>query len=243
MKKQRKLAKDRGHDTYVRNYQEDIFRHSTSKTYQMVVGEIQITEPEPLFKQNFVTVSMARNGKHTTVPYPGAFIDPITGNLHGSYEGPIPGQMVLVGYENGNRSAPIIVNRYPYQGKGNSFTELNYITPLTKALFDATDVMMGHFSGSYLSFNTGILSGKLPGSVTLHTMTNFTSESMLGTVFSQDTLFEMRNSVTSFKTLIDDLFTLLDNFQVIGSATAQATSPPQQALNAAEKAKWATLFK
>lgn len=191
MREQREIAYDRGNDTFVRDYQDDKFRKSTSETFQMQVGEVEITEPEPLFRQNFVTVSLARNGRHTTVPYPGAFIDPITGNMHGSYEGPIPGQMVLMGYENGNRDSPIVVNKYPYQGKGNTFTEVQYITPLTKSLFDSTDVIMGHFAGSYLSFNTGILSGKLPGSVSLYSVTEFTSECLLGTKVTQDSGIKM----------------------------------------------------
>lgn len=175
---QRKIKTSLGKDTFIRNSENNIFKQQSNKTFQLIGGEIEFTEPEPLYKQNMVTVKFARDhGRATSVAYPGAFIDPISGNLHGSYEGPIPGQMVVVGFENGNSQAPFVVNRYPYQGAGNSFTEGAYINPLTKKLFDATDVIMGHFTGSFLSFNTGILSGKLPGSVSLNAVTDLEIES------------------------------------------------------------------
>lgn len=173
MKKQRLLDKNLGYDTHVRDHSVDRFKMQNHESYGVQIGEIMITEPEPLFRQNMVTVSMSRGGTISSVAYPGAFIDPLTGNLHGTYEGPIPGQMVAVGFENGNQASPYVVNRYPYQGKGNTLLESKYINPLTTAGFDATDVIIGHFSGSYLSFNTGILSGNLPGSVTLNVMTDF----------------------------------------------------------------------
>jgi hypothetical protein len=69
------------------------------------------------------------------------------------------------------------VNRYPYQGRGNTNLEAQYINPLTKALFDASDVITGHFSGSYLAFYTGIFSGELPGSATLNAVSDFNAKS------------------------------------------------------------------
>lgn len=172
MEKQRKIARNRGKDTFVRSFQGNAFKKQASETYQMVSGEVKIQEPEPLFRQNMVTVALGRGGDITSVAYPGAFLDPITGNLHGTYEGPIPNQMVIVGFENGNANSPFVVNRYPYQGAGNTLYEGAYINPLTRNLFDSTDVMIGHFSGSSLVFNTGILSGEIPGSVTLNAATS-----------------------------------------------------------------------
>lgn len=172
MKKQRQIDKNLGSDTHTRDHSFNKFQAQNHETYGMQVGEVLFPEPEPLFRQNMVTVKLARGGEVTSVAYPGAFIDPITNNLHGTYEGPIPGQMVTVGFENGNAASPFVVNRYPYQGTGNTFTESKFINPLTTAGFDSTDVMIGHFSGSFLSFNTGLLSGKLPGSVSLNAMTD-----------------------------------------------------------------------
>lgn len=216
---QRKTAKNIGKDTFVRQYQGNNFQQQNSQTFQMMSGEIEFTEPEPLFRQNMVAVKPAKGGRITSVAYPGAFIDPISGNLHGTYEGPIPGQMVMVGFENGNVNSPFVVNRYPYQGAGNTLTELKYINPLTASLFDSTDVMMGHFSGSYMSFNTGILSGKTPGSFTLSVLTDVeiisnttivTLSALSHVALNGNTNFAVK--YTEMKTAFDNLKTQLNNF-------------------------------
>ena len=182
MKHQRKIAKGLGDDTHVRDQFLNRFKSQSHSTYSMMAGEVEITQPEPIFKQNMVTVKFSRGGRTSTVAYPGAFKDPLSGNIHGIYEGPIQGQMVMVGFENGNSAAPFVVNRYPYQGVADTTTELDFINPLTKAQIDATDVIVGHFSGSFLSFNTGILSGKLPGSADLKVISDFNVA--IGALFS-----------------------------------------------------------
>lgn len=209
MDRQRKIAKNVGKDSHVRSYAGNMFQQQNSQTFQMLAGEIEFTEPEPLFRQNMVVVKPAKGGRITSVAYPGAFIDPITGNLHGTYEGPIPGQMVVVGFENGNANSPFVVNRYPYQGAGNTLTELKYINPLTASLFDSTDVIMGHFSGSYMSFNTGILSGELPGSVTLSVMTDYNMYS--NTIITLSALSHVAlNGNTNFAVKYTELKTAFD---------------------------------
>lgn len=182
MKHQRKIAKGLGNDTHVRDQFTNRFKDQSHSTYSMMAGEVMFPQPEPIFKQNMVTVKFSRGGMTSTVAYPGAFISPLTGKMHGVYEGPIPGQMVMVGFENGNSAAPFVVNRYPYQGVADTASEFDYITPLTKARIDATDVVVGHFSGSFLSFNTGILSGKLPGSADLKVISDFNVA--IGALFS-----------------------------------------------------------
>ena len=166
---QYKISPNFGNDTHVRDQHVNLFGQAASQSFQMLAGEVLFPQPEPLFKQNLVTVQLATGGQVSAVPWPGSFIDPITGNLHGTYEGPYPGQMVIIGFENGNSQSPFVVNRYPYQGVGNSYVEGSYITPLTTSGFTAQDVIMGHFSGSYLSFNTLF---PLPGSVTLNATTD-----------------------------------------------------------------------
>jgi hypothetical protein len=123
---QKQILTDIGFDTHVRSYDQNIFNRQSTMSTQMIAGEVLLPQPEPLYKQNMVTVQLARGGNITSVAYPGAFIDPYTGNMHGMYEGPIPGQMVIVGFENGNSSAPFVVNRYPYQGIGNTLVENQY---------------------------------------------------------------------------------------------------------------------
>jgi hypothetical protein len=189
--RQRKISQNLGKDTHVRNQYDNRFKPQAHGTYTMIAGEIEFPQPEPLFKQNLVTVKFARGGRVSTVAYPGAFISPLTGQMHGLYEGPIPGQMVMVGFENGNSAAPFVVNRYPYQGVGDTFSEMQYLNPLTTAGIDATDVAIGHFSGSFLRFNTGIISGKLPGSISFYAISsvdmsanlNIETESGLETTF------------------------------------------------------------
>jgi len=247
---QRKLSTNVGRDSHVRNFQGNAFKQQSSKTSQFLSGEIAFAEPEPIFKQNMVTVNLTRGGKITSVAYPGAFIDPITGNLHGTYEGPIPGQMVTVGFENGNNSDPVVINRYPYQGYGNTLTESAYINPLTRSFFDSTDVMIGHFSGSYLSFNTGILSGQIPGSVSLNAATDFNLSaninlkfnSTLGANFELNTLVSINSTTQSMKTLVDNLLDILDTFGTTGSPVAHTTDAVTKAKIAIEKTKWALLL-
>ena len=236
MKRQYKFDKNLGRDLHTRPAAKNLFQRQSARTFETVVGEVLAPQPEPLFRQTTVSVKLARGGMIKSVPYPGAFIEPLSGNVHGLYEGPIPGQMVTIGFANGNSASPYVVNRYPYQGTGNSFTELDYVNPLSRAGFHSFDVIMGHFSGSLLSFNTGILpSTKLPGSVTLKAMTDLELNSTL--------FIQIKNSVQSMKTLIDSLFDLLDGFATTGSPTSHVTDPATKALIVAEKAKWALLLK
>jgi len=182
--RQRKLAKNLGNDTHTRNIEDNMFQSQSVNTLKVVTGEVFLTQPEPLFSQTNVMVNLTKGGLLSSVAYPNAFKEPISGNIHGLYEGPIPGQMVMLGFVEGNSASPFVINRYPYQGQGNSLTELAYINPLTQSLYNATDVILGHVSGSYLSFNTGfpIPTGKLPGSVSLHSMTDLKIDTLAGII-------------------------------------------------------------
>lgn len=201
----------------------------------MLVGQVGTVNPEPLVPINNVDVDLARGGSITSVAYPGAFIDPNSGNLHGSYEGPISGQMVAVGFENGNVNNPFVINKYPYQGFGDTSVESAYINPLTNKGFEAEDVITGHFSGSYLCFNTGKLTGKLPGSVDLYAVTDFYLKSDTIVKIEGSTHIELNGNTnwavlytelkTAFDTLKTDLNTLiiqkydLHTHPVVGAST------------------------
>lgn len=203
--KQRRISRNLGKDTHVRDHVDNIFQSSNHETYGTQIGSVLYPEPEPFFRQNMVTVEMARGGRITSVAYPGASFDPITGNLHGSYEGPIPGQMVMVGFENGNQASPYVVNRYPYQGVANSFTEFNYLNPMFKSGFHAFDVIMGHFSGAYISMNTGIFpSISLPGSISVSAITDIEMSAL--TNISMDALVStelVAGQVSIFSNILD----------------------------------------
>ena len=167
--RQRKLSKNIGNDTHTRNLGNNMFQAQSAETFKIISGEVFLVQPEPAFTQTAVTVNLTKGGMLTGVAYPGAFVEPVSGNLHGLYEGPFPGQMVMIAFAEGNSSAPFVVNKYPYQGCGDSFTESQYVAPMTRAAYNAMDVVLGHVSGSYLSFNTVL---PLPGSVSLHAMTD-----------------------------------------------------------------------
>jgi hypothetical protein len=170
--KQRRFAKNNGRDTHVRSVERDLFKVQSTKTFEIKTGEVFLNQVEPAFKQNAVSIKLSKGGRIDGVPLPGAFIDPFTGNLHGSYEGVIPGQMISIGFVDGNSAAPIILNRYPYQGKGNTLVEDQFLTPMYKAGYMATDVLLGHFSGSKIGLYTGGgLNGALPGSIGIDAFT------------------------------------------------------------------------
>lgn len=246
---QRKLRRNFGRDSHVRSVDQDIFKVQSTQVTQLHVGQIIISQPEPAFRQTAVTVELTQGGTLTGVAYPGAFIDPLSGNLHGVYEGPIPGQMVAVGFVNGNSSAPMVVNRYPYQAISNPATEAQYVQPMTRKLYDSTDTLIGHFSGSVIRFNTGILSGKLPGSITIESVTDCDIESNTRISISAPVgititggLISISNQVQSMKSLIDDLITEIKNLKTFGSPTNHTVSPDTVALLDAWLLKWAQLM-
>jgi hypothetical protein len=245
---QLRLSKNLGADTHVRDHTLNKFQNQNHNTFGMIIGEVQAPEPEPLYRQNMVTVSLARGGKITSVAYPGAFAEPTTGNIHGVYEGPIPGQMVIIGFENGNQATPFVINKYPYQGKGNTALESGYITPLFKAGFHSTDVIMGHVSGAYISLNTGIApSVYLPGSITIKSMTGIDIIASGKTLINSDTEIEFLTTgpakvngatvelngntnfavkYTELKTAFDLLKTELNSFITIFNAHVHVVTTP-----------------
>jgi hypothetical protein len=172
MKDQRKISKKKGFDTHVRSVEDNKFQSQSTQTYEIMTGEVLLNLPEPFFRQNAVSVRLSQNGKISPVGIPGAFIEPLTGNLHGTYEGLIPGQMVSIGFLRGDSSSPIILNKYPYQGVGNSLLAPSFITPMFLAGYMPTDVLMGHISGSKIGLYTGGgLNGALPGSIGIDAIT------------------------------------------------------------------------
>ena len=256
--RQKILRKDIGNDTYTRTIAEDKFSRNSTQTFQIMTGEVLLAQPEPIFKQTAVTVQLTKGGMVTSVPYPGAFLSPISGSLHGTYEGPIPGQMVTLGFIEGNSAAPFVINRYPYQGVANTFTELQYINPMTLHQYDTTDVMIGHFSGSIIRFNTGLISGKLPGSITVDAVTdlelnglnvsvssgvNTDISSTIGNVSIQSgALVQIASATKSMKDLIDSLIDAIVAIKTVGSPTNHVLDPSTILALDAEKAKWELLL-
>lgn len=251
-------------DSHSRDYSANEFQQPSTQCHKLIQGEILITEPEPFFKQTVVTVRTAENEILSEVGYPNAFVDPITGNVHGMYEGPYPGQGVMVGFLNGNSHSPVVVNRYPYQGNKNTVLSPLYNTPMARSLYDATDIVIGHFTGSLLSFNTGLISGKLPGSVTLSATTEMdisaTTDMAISALISASVtattttingdaelkltggIIQIKSTAQSMKDLIDGLFGVLVQLKTAGSPTTHVIDATTIALLNAEKAKWALLL-
>lgn len=219
MNRQRKIEQNLGKDTHVRSYNGNVVKPQSFTTYQVIAGEIVETQPEPIFKQGMVGVQLSRGGKVTSVAYPNAFIEPVSGNFHGLYEGPVAGQMVLVGFENGNAGNPVVINKYPYQGIGDTVNEQSYTLPLTSAGFDSEDIVLGHRSGSYLSLNTGVLSGKTPGSCTFVSIGDFELQTNAGISMTAETSIELVGNTMSVDTdtsigLTSDTITLTVDTQI-----------------------------
>jgi len=199
-KEQRILNSNLGNDTHVRSFDRDIHKKNSHSVVGMLTGEISGVDAEPIYKQTLVKIQLAQGGEATSVPYPGAFIDPGSGNFHGVFEGPIPGQMVIIGFENCNFGKPFVVNRYPYQGIGDTENELKYNTPLTNAGFHPSDVIVGHFSGTFISLNTGIFpSEKKPGSMNIVTVSDFEIECQDNLIIDVTT----ETKITSPKAIFD----------------------------------------
>lgn len=219
-----KIVKNIGRDSHVRDVSDNIWQEQSTRTTETMIGEVDATHPEPLFRQTTVTVKLARGGAIKNVPYPGAFIDPMSGNLHGTYEGPIQGQMVAVAFAHGNMSAPYVVNRYPYQGVGNTFYEQQYVNPLANAGFHPSDVMIGHYSGSYFSFNTGILpSTETPGSIKLKAMTEFNAE--IGSTMLLDAIVSAEMKAPQVKLTGTTLAEISANeVKMVGTTLAEMTA-------------------
>jgi len=268
MTRQRKFSKDLGKDTHARSVENNKFQKQSRQTTEILSGQVLINQPEPVFSQNAVTVNLSKGGNISGVGIPGAFIDPLTGNLHGVYEGLIPGQMVTLGFVDGNSSSPIILNKYPYQGVGNTLTEKSFITPMYLAGYSPNDTLMGNVSGSVIGLYTGLnpLGGRLLGSIGIDAFTecNITAQTsiLLDALVSVEvksllvkvnsttdieinatTFVQIKTATQSMKTLVDGLLDLLTNFATAGSPTAQTTDPATKAAIAAEKVKWAALLK
>jgi len=231
-----------GVDTHVRDMGANVFQQGATRVNEIILGEVSMIQPEPLFKQGMVSIRPTRGGQITAVAYPNAAIDPISRNLHGLYEGLIPGQMVAIGFANGNRHAPFVVNRYPYQAVGNTFKEAAYLNPLTQKGWNSQDTILGHFSGSYLRFGTFL---PLPGSTQLlsitdldiETKTNMRIKSAIKTEISSNivsisgsTQIELNGNTdyaikyNNMKTAFDTLRTDLNNFITVFNAHAHGNS-------------------
>lgn len=154
-----------GADSYLHG-----IRHNSSARYsninKITLGSVFLPQPEPLYRQTAVSVELVTGGRLTNVAWPGAQVNAnasgtipggIALGIHGLWESPLMGQMVAVAFVDGSAHNPIIVNKYPYNASQRPDLEVMHTLPLTVKGHGATDVVLGHHTGSYIA-----LRGTLP---------------------------------------------------------------------------------
>lgn len=137
------------------------FRHVT----ELALARIVRPEPEPAYNNVTVRVEFEEGFEKGTVGWPGPNVcvgpsgqnDGSSIGIHGFYDGPLPGQEVLVGFVGGQANAPIVVQKYPHRiDKRPQFDKL-HLNPLTTQFHQSDDVLMGGYSGSFVAVR-----GKFP---------------------------------------------------------------------------------
>lgn len=152
-----------GPDPSVRNAHAD--PDPNSFVTQIRMGTVLLPMPEPVFSANQVTVEMAHGGIFTNVGWPGPNVSvspsgirsPVSIGFHGLFEGPLPGQTVAVGFVEGQRQNPIVIEKYPYANTHNPVLQSAHVLPMTTKVHGPLDVGIGSFTGSYI-----MIRGTLP---------------------------------------------------------------------------------
>jgi len=166
---------------------------SYSRTTNLKAGYVIKVKEEPLYKQSYVTIQLLDGGIIEDVPFPSPNVllnqtGMVTGQskmIHGLYEPIMPGHYVVVGFLNGNANSPIILNRYQYKAIpiGGGPIDNLFVNPLTKLNFQTSDIILGHYTGSYMSIHSKL---PLPGHFQISSVSSIEIKSKLGiTIKSQ----------------------------------------------------------
>ena len=130
------------------------------------LGNVFLPQPEPIYNQTSVSVDLVTGGLLTNVAWPGAQVNAnasgtipggVALGIHGLWESPLSGQMVLIGYVDGSSGNPIVINKYPYNASQRPDLEAMHFLPMTVKGHGFSDVVLGHHTGSYIA-----LRGTLP---------------------------------------------------------------------------------
>lgn len=156
-------------------------RHNFRAPYQNIkflsLGMVLYPQPEPVFKQHTVMVEMVTGGRINNVAWPGAQVNAnatgtlpggVAAGIHGLWESPLSGQMVLVGFVDGSHGNPIVINKYPYNASQRPDLDVMHTLPLTGLGHGPRDVILGHHTGSFVALR-GTL--PLPGQVDIEAVT------------------------------------------------------------------------
>lgn len=161
----------------------------SSNIVDLKLGTVLIPQPEPVFKETSISVSLNTGGTLTNVAWPGPQVDMnptgiIPGGLalgiHGFWEAPLSGQQVLVGFVEGSSQNPVVLQKYPYNASHRPDLEFLHFLPMAFKLIGPTDVVMGQHVGSRI-----ILRGTfpIPGQIDIFAISAYTLTTLgIGTV-------------------------------------------------------------
>jgi hypothetical protein len=144
------------------------------------LGTVMVPQPEPVYKESSVSISLVSGGTLTNVAWPGPQVDMnpsgiiaggVAVGIHGLWQAPLNGQQVLVGFVEGSSQNPIVLEKYSYNASPRVDLEFNHILPLSSKLIGPTDVVLGHHIGSFIAFR-GTL--PVPGEIDIFALTIFT---------------------------------------------------------------------
>lgn len=198
-------TKKGGRDSNVRNTEDDINNPLARGVGELKLAEVILPQPEPMFMQHLVTVEFLKGGKSTGVCWPGPHVSLSKAGIpagsaqaiHGLWEAPMPGQMVLVGFESGNYNAPMVVQKYPYNPSKRPDMKAAYYLPLTTMGHGSFDVVLGHFTGSFVALRGGPMG--LPGQIEVNAMTYLSLGGITGVDICTDGLFETYSSTITME--------------------------------------------
>lgn len=219
----------------------------------LMTGSVELARTEPLYRQNSVDVQLTKGGALSSVAWPGGQVNasssgvtsPVTEQIHGLWEAPLPGQQVLIGFVNGDNNDPIVLNKYPYNALQDPIYESAHNQPLTQKNHGSLDIVLGHFTGSFIA-HRGTL--PLPGHIDINSVTSMTVESVLDLKFKSSIgnaqvtlnssgLVGILNTTGSLKTIIGDLIDAVSGLTTFGSPPAHTVTPASQAILTAIKVR------
>jgi hypothetical protein len=171
-----------GPDSALRTKQRNVNNSYVRGNYEIQIAEVYGIHPEPMMANTLVELAMTKGGHVKYVAWPGPNMACGTDGrksgsataIHGLYEGPTPGWQVAVAFLDGDMFNPCIIQKYPYQAKPDRDIKSAYMMPMTNKSHQPGDVVLGHYSGSYLAFRDQL---PLPGAVELYTQTDLKIES------------------------------------------------------------------
>lgn len=153
---------------------------NNARLTDLKIGTVLVPQPEPIYKETSVAISLVSGGMLTNVAWPGAQVDMnpsgilpggVAISIHGLWEAPLSGQQVLVGFIEGDSDNAVVIEKYPYNASARPDLEFNHILPMTSKAIGPTDIALGHFTGSFIVFR-GTL--PVPGEVDIYAMSILT---------------------------------------------------------------------